>query len=185
MELKEAQAGNLLIAEPFMPDDNFRSTVIFLCANNEEGSFGFVLNRPLDLKLNQAIQDFPEFNARLYLGGPVQADTLHFLHTRGDILNGGKEVLEGVFWGGDFEQLKFLVDTKQISKEEIKFFLGYSGWEKGQLAAEISEKTWIISNAKADFIFTDEGSQLWRTVLKDMGGKYKLMGNLPEDPSLN
>lgn len=185
MELKNAQAGNLLVAEPFMQDDNFRSTVIFLCTNGDEGSFGFVLNRPLELKLNQAVQDFPDFDAKLYFGGPVQTDTLHFLHTRGDILNGGKEVIDGVFWGGDFEQLKFLVDTKQISGKEIKFFIGYSGWEKGQLETEISENAWIIREAKADFVFADEGSQLWRTVLKDMGGKFKLMGNLPEDPSLN
>ena len=90
-----------------------------------------MLNKPLDLKLNTAVQDFPDFDARLYLGGPVQTDTLHFLHTRGDVIKGGTEVIPGVFWGGDFEQLKFLADTKQIAPEEVKFFLGYSGWETG------------------------------------------------------
>src|SRR5205085_6813094 len=119
------ESGDLLISEPYIQDDNFRLTVIFLCENNESGSFGLVLNKPLELKINQAIQDFPDFEARLYLGGPVQTDTLHFLHTRGDLIKGGTEVIAGACWGGDCEELKCCADTKQIAPEGDNFCAGY------------------------------------------------------------
>lgn len=168
-----------------MADDNFRSTVLFLCEHNSNGTFGFVLNRPLDLTINQAVQDFPEIKAQLFLGGPVQNDTLHFLHSRGDLIEDSIEVIEGVFWGGDFDKLKVLLDTKQIAEDEVKFFLGYSGWDNGQLETECEEKAWIIVEASSDYIFSNESNNMWRAVLKNMGDKFKLLSNLPDDPSLN
>lgn len=168
-----------------MADDNFRATVIFLCEHNNEGTFGFVLNRPLELTINQAVEDFPDLHAQLFLGGPVQNDTLHFLHTRGDIIEDSIEIIKGVFWGGNFEQVKTLLDTKQLDESEVKFFLGYSGWEKEQLETECTDKAWIIVEADSSYIFSSDSNNMWRAVLKNMGEKFKLLSNLPDDPSLN
>ncbi len=184
-QLQNPETGCFLLSEPYMADDNFRSTVLFLCEHNENGTFGFVLNRPLDLTINQAVQDFPDLKTQLFLGGPVQNDTLHFLHCRGDLIQDSIEVIEGVFWGGDFDQLKVLLDTKQIKEDEVKFFLGYSGWDFGQLEIECDEKAWIIVEANSDYIFSTEANNMWRAVLKNMGEKFKLLSNLPDDPSLN
>ena len=184
-QLTKPEAGCFLLSEPYMADDNFRSTVVFLCEHNANGTFGFVLNRPLDLKINQAVQDFPELKAQLFLGGPVQNDTLHFLHCRSDLIEDSVEVIDGVYWGGNFDQLKMLFDTKQITEDEVKFFLGYSGWEEQQLESECEEKAWIIVEASSEYIFSSESGNMWRAVLKNMGDKFKLLSNLPDDPSLN
>lgn len=184
-ELQQPKAGCFLLSEPYMQDDNFRSSVVFLCEHSESATFGLVLNRPLDLTINQAVQDFPELNAPLFLGGPVQNDTLHFLHSRPDLIEDGIEVIDGVFWGGNFEQLKMLIDTNQIAEDDVKFFLGYSGWEAGQLDRECGEKAWIVVQAEKEYIFSVESSNMWRSVLKNMGEKFKLFSNLPDDPTMN
>ena len=95
------------------------------------------------MHLNDALEDFPPFDAPLYFGGPVQTDTIHFLHTLGQKLEGSKEILPGIFWGGDLEMLKLLIDTHQVTKNDIRFFAGYSGWEPQQLTEELKGHPWF------------------------------------------
>ncbi|MEO6220326.1 MAG: YqgE/AlgH family protein, partial [Ginsengibacter sp.] len=97
--------GTLLIANPFLKDPNFMRTVIFLCEHKEEGSFGFVINKLFPSTLGEIIPELEEFKIPLYFGGPVQKDTIHFLHQYPDIISGGEEVFDGVYWGGNFESL--------------------------------------------------------------------------------
>lgn len=180
------KAGALLLSEPFLPDENFKRTVVFLCEHNEEeGSFGFVVNRPLGVKVHEAVEDFPEFDASLYLGGPVENNTLHYLHTLGDKLPDSIEVVEGLFWGGSYEVLQILIENKEISPEDIRMFVGYSGWSPGQLEEELEEKSWIVTQGAANHIFDTDPEQLWKQVLKQMGGQYQIMSNFPESPLLN
>jgi len=181
----EPEVGRILVSEPFLLDSYFKRSVILLGEHGTEGSVGFILNKPTDLTLNDALEDFPPFEMPLYFGGPVQTDTIHFLHTMGDKLEGSKLILPGIYWGGSLEMLKLLIDTNQINKDEIRFFAGYSGWEPSQLDAELKGRTWLVSNCKKDFAFSTEPEELWGQVLRNMGSQYAILANFPEDPSLN
>jgi putative transcriptional regulator len=178
--------GSLLVAEPFMWDPNFKRTVTLICENDaENGTFGFVLNRPLEMKLHEAIHGVKKFNARLYYGGPVELDTLHFLHKFGDEIEGAVEVCEGVYWGGNFEKLKALINSGTVSPNDFRFFLGYSGWSSGQLEDEMTELSWITHEANSSHIFKIKPDDLWKEVLKEKGGEYSQMVNYPDDPTNN
>lgn len=182
----EPKKGDLLISEPFLPDPNFERTVILVCEHNEEGSFGFVLNKPSLMKFEDVLEEVGEFDATLFVGGPVQQNTMHFVHRVGELLEGSVSIGQGLFWGGDFEQLKELINTKQIDPSDFKFFLGYSGWGEKQLKEELKQNSWIISpNATPEKIFEYDPEKLWRDVLKEMGGKFKMFSNYPDDPRLN
>jgi putative transcriptional regulator len=186
MEGDKISKGILLIAEPFMWDPNFKRTVTLICEhNNDHGTFGFVLNRPLEMKLHEAIQGIKKFDARLHYGGPVELDTLHFLHRLGDSIEGTVEVVEGIYWGGNFEQLKYLINSGTVSPSDFRFFLGYSGWSAGQLEEEMKQYSWIIHQAESRHVFSVNSSQLWKTTLREKGGEYAQMANYPEDPSFN
>jgi len=178
--------GVILISEPFLPDPNFERTVVLLCDHNEQGSVGFVLNRYADIQLPDVVEEFVGTEAKLYLGGPVEQNTMHFLHKIQHELEGSLELSEGIAWGGDFEKLKFLVNTKQIDLDDVRFFIGYSGWAPGQLQKEIEENSWIVYKPDNLLEIWDMNTEdLWRRILQKMGGKFKMMSNYPIDPRLN
>ena len=180
------ERGDLLISEPFLPDPNFERTVILLCEHDEQGSFGFVLNKLSEVEFQEVIEGGSGFDEKLFIGGPVQQDTLHFVHRAKDELGSGKEIVNGVFWGGDFEKLMLLINTKQLSVEDYKFFLGYSGWSEGQLDEEMKAKSWIVyKQPSASKIFDLDPDVLWKEALKELGGKFKMFSNYPLDPRLN
>ena len=175
-----------MISEPFLPDPNFERTVIIICQHSEEGSFGFVLNKPSVMKFDEVMEDIVDFRETLYVGGPVQQDTLHFIHRAGDLIEGGVEISKNLYWGGNFETLKILIENKQINPNDFKFFLGYSGWGSGQLLDEIKTDSWIISpRATHEKIFDYKPEKLWRDILKEMGGRFRMFSNYPDDPRLN
>ncbi len=179
------EKGRLLISEPFLPDPNFERTVVLLCEHNEEGSFGFILNKKSAVNIDEIIEDIHDFNEPVFIGGPVQQDTLHFIH-KANYLEGGTPLGNGLFWGGNFEQLMILIDTKEIKAEDFKFFVGYSGWSAGQLQEELDANSWIVTpNASSNLVFKEDIDQLWKTVLKGLGGRYDVYSNYPTDPRLN
>lgn len=177
--------GSLLISEPFLLDSYFKRAVVLLSEHDSSGTLGFILNKPTDVKLNDAVEDFPQFDVPLYFGGPVETDTLFYIHTLGEKLKGAKEIVPGIWWGGDYEHLKFMIDTKQILPEQIRFYAGYSGWEPKQLEGELKEKAWLVSLADKRFTFFDNPKVLWSQVLRSMGNEYAILANFPEDPNLN
>lgn len=177
-------AGKVLISEPFLPDPNFNRSVVLLVEHNDEGTVGFVLNRPSDLMITDVIEYFPTSRIPVFMGGPVGLDQLYYMHTAGDIIENSLEVLPGLYWGGNFEQIKLLIDTGKITSENIRFFAGYSGWSPNQLADEIKERSWIVSKLKKDQIMSDSPS-FWEDTLNAMGKHFKVMAQFPEDPSLN
>ena len=93
--------------------------------------------------------------------------------------------MEGINWGGDFEVIKELVEERVLSLDDIRFFIGYSGWSPGQLAAEMEEKAWIIAQSDPGLVMDDPEDDIWKVILSGMGEPYKLMANYPEDPRLN
>lgn len=181
----EPGPGVLLIADPFLKDPNFLRTVVFLCEHNEDGSFGFVINRPYGSTLEELIPDMAGFPLPVYYGGPVQMDTIHFLHQYPDEIPGGQEVMPGVYWGGDFEKAMAVVRSGGATNPKIRFFIGYSGWGEIQLQAEIKEKSWLTVNAPSNLVFTDKIEEIWKEALKHLGGDYEMMINFPIDPQLN
>lgn len=178
--------GDLLLSEPFLADTNFERSVILLCEHNEEGSLGFVLNKPSLLTLEDVLEEAAGSEQSLYTGGPVQQNTLHFVHRMSELQDGANDLGERVFWGGDFAQLLTLMNIRQLMPENIRFFVGYSGWAPGQLATELAEEAWIVyPRATGEYVFDVPPERLWQEVLRTMGGKYRMFSNYPIDPRLN
>lgn len=185
-EFIEPERGDLLISEPYLPDPNFERTVVVICEHDKNGTVGFVLNKAATVQLGDVIDELRNANADLYVGGPVQQDTLHFLHRNQDLQDRANLISENIYWGGDFEKLSTLADTGQLTKKDLRFFIGYSGWSEGQLLDELKEKSWIVyKNPSSSLIFDTPASDLWKHVLSEMGGKFKLISNYPVDPRLN
>lgn len=181
----EPAPGVLLIADPFLKDPNFIRTVVFLCNHNTEGSFGFVLNRQYENTLDELLPEFEGHKIPVYYGGPVQVDSIHFLHRCPDEIPGGQEIMKGIYWGGDFDVVINLIKTDNIDFSKIRFYIGYSGWDEGQLEGEITEKTWLTVKATQRLVFHQDYEQIWKDSLKHMGGDYEMMVNFPIDPQLN
>lgn len=181
----QPQQGRLLISEPFLFDPYFKRTVVLLVEHNENGSVGFILNRSINMNISEIIENFPEFESEVFFGGPVNQNNLFYIHTAGGILDDSTEVLPGLFWGGNFELLKSLIIAGKIAPDAIRFFAGYSGWEKNQLARELKEKSWIIAKTNAEQVLRGKSKQFWNEVLKTLGKNFEIMSNFPEDPTLN
>jgi putative transcriptional regulator len=181
----DPSTGVLLIADPFLKDDNFMRSVILLCRHSEEGSFGFVLNKLYDLTMADLFSDMEGYNIPVHIGGPVQMDTIHYIHQYPDLLADSQKITDNIYWGGDFEGLKNLIKDGKIDYTKIKFFIGYSGWEPGQLDSEMEENSWLTATSERDIIFETPTDDIWKAGLKHLGGKYEMMVNFPIDPQLN
>ncbi|MFW5804040.1 MAG: YqgE/AlgH family protein [bacterium] len=179
------KVGRVLISEPFLRDMYFKRTVILLTEHNEEGSVGFVLNKPLNVPFSEIVTDFPNFDMDISLGGPVSTNTLHYLHTFGELVPGSIKIIEGIYWGGDFDMIKSMIAEGQFDSSQIRFFLGYSGWQADQLEAELLENSWVVSEMDPQSIMTLGSENIWKNSLSKIGGKFKLWSNFPENPSLN
>lgn len=180
------KAGKLLIAEPFMGDPNFRRSVVQLCEHGSEGSVGFILNKGVGMQVHELLDGFPEIPVEVFYGGPVQTDTIHYLHDKGDLLEGSLFVAPGIYWGGDFEKLRFLIDTGVMQPENIRFFVGYSGWSAGQLDEEMEIQSWLVGNTDQNYIFNlKKETDLWQTVLEAKGDRYGVIGQMKNQPIWN
>ena len=179
------EQGRLPISEPFMKDPNFKRSVILLASHSEEGSVGFVLNRSMDLKLEQVIEQFDETNFPIYDGGPVQRNGLFYIHTLGDAIPDSVNIMGDLYWGGNFETVKALLQGKNIKQNEMRLFIGYSGWSAGQLEEEIKRNSWLVAPASIDIVMNNDWNQLWKDVLKSMGKEYEILANFPENPLWN
>lgn len=182
---KNIKAGSLLIAEPFMYDGHFRRSVVVMCEHREDGSVGFILNKSVDMNITDLIADFPEFESTVNYGGPVATDTIHYIHNVGNILDDSIPISTGVYWGGDFEKLKFLVKSELVKPHNIRFYIGYSGWSEGQLAEELENGSWMVDNIDANYIFKTKQSDLWKNVLNNKGEIYTVIAQMTEFQSLN
>lgn len=179
------QKGDLLLSEPFLLDDHFTRSVIYICEHNEEGSFGFILNNTLELNLHEFAEGFPEVPVTVGFGGPVDQNQLFFIHSVAD-LEDKIEVVPGVYMGGNYTNVLELLREKTIDQEVIRFFIGYTGWAPEQLQKEIDEKTWIVTSPPEDFsIMHSNDDSMWRDILSHLGGKYKLMADFPINPADN
>jgi len=178
--------GHLLIAEPsILGDLSFNRSVILLADHNTEGSVGFILNKPLDYSVNDLV---PEVDATftIYNGGPVEQDNLYFIHNIPELIPNSVEISNGIFWGGDFEKTRDLINNGSINKDNIRFFLGYTGWDANQLETEMNANSWIIiENSYKNNILKKSSSDFWKEQIMELGGEYLIWSNAPENPMLN
>lgn len=178
---KKIKNNTLLIATPFLWEDNFRKTVVLVTEHGAEGTHGFILNRPLGVGVQDIFGDsFPKIDAMVYEGGPMEIDTVHFLHNVGDLISDSHPVGKGVWWGGDFEELKFLIEQQLITADNLRFFIGYAGWESGQLATEIEERHWLTSEGEANYVFRLPPSEVWKQALASISEQHGVIGTMPD-----
>lgn len=179
--------GSLLLSEPFMLDSNFERSVILLCEHHSaNGTMGLVLNNRSTLLLSDVIQDIDNAEFPLYIGGPVNMEALFFIHKVPEQIEGGLPLLDGVYFGGDFQQVLFLVNDKLIHPDQIKFFIGYAGWNVGQLEDEIEQNNWAVHNKfPSELLLLEDGEDLWKQALINLGPKYAHVANFPKSPDLN
>ena len=178
--------GILLIAEPTLTGDvSFNRSVVLLAEHNEEGSVGFILNKPLDYDISDLVTEI-NVPFQVFNGGPVEQDNLYFIHKVPHLIDNSIEISDGIYWGGDFEKTVNLINAKTITDKEIRFFLGYSGWASLQLDQELHSKSWIVVKNKYESdIIQKSTNAFWKEKMVELGGDYLLWSNAPENPSLN
>ncbi|MCD6354653.1 MAG: YqgE/AlgH family protein [Prolixibacteraceae bacterium] len=179
------QKGRVLIAEPFLTGNYFNRSVVLLVGYSDKGAVGFILNKQVDSSIHNIFPDFPEFDAQVYLGGPVATDSIYFIHTLGKKLPGSIQVLENVYWGGDFEEIKKQIRIGLIRPSDIRFFLGYSGWEAGQLEREIREDSWLVTDVDEELVMRELKQDAWVDFVKKAGQRYSVWEHFPKNPLLN
>ncbi|MGC4040199.1 MAG: YqgE/AlgH family protein [Flavobacterium sp.] len=186
MITEKLQKGLLLLAEPSIIGDlSFNRSVILLADHNSEGSVGFILNKPLTYTISDLI---PEISAdfTVYNGGPVEQDNLYFIHNIPELIPNSIEISNGIFWGGDFDSTRDLINSGVIKKKNIRFFLGYSGWDAEQLQNEMEANSWILTkNIYENKILGKASADLWKEKIIELGGDYLIWSNAPENPALN
>ncbi len=182
---REPQRGGVLISDPFLDEDYFRRSVILLCDHNDESSFGFVLNNYLDIDLHALDAGFPDIKARISVGGPVETQNLYYIHSFKGIEE-SLEVRDGLYFGGSFDEIKVRLYRNEVNKLKIRFFLGYSGWDKGQLKEELSGNSWIVvDNITNEELLNTGNNELWKNCLEKQGGNFKMISKFPLNPSNN
>ena len=183
---EKVKIGSLLISDPFLDDRYFGRSVILLCGYVKKGAFGFVLNQYLDIDLHKLDTDFPDINARISLGGPVDKEHLFFIHSLGGKIEGSTSLYNGIYYGGDFDQLSMLFETEPETKNKVRFFIGYSGWSEVQLDEEIKESSWLpANNITKEDIMNTSNDKLWEYCLEKQWKRFKVISMFPRNPEDN
>lgn len=177
--------GRILIAEPFLQGPYFSRSIVLLTEHGKEGAVGFVINKSTEVYPDEVIEDLFNFEGELFIGGPVSSNSLHFIHTLGDLVPDSVKVTSSISWGGDFNRIKQLINQGLADSKSVKFFAGYSGWSPGQLEEEIAGNSWIVSNLEDSQIMKGKSDTIWQNTLKSLGDVYSTWLNFPRNPAFN
>jgi putative transcriptional regulator len=176
-------SGSVLLSEPFLQDPLFQRAVVLLCHYDEEGAFGLILNKsaanPFEEEENHPLAEFP-----FYAGGPVETDSMFFVHQLSDLPE-SLPIRDGICWQGKYEDLLEAVSAKEFLPENCRILIGYSGWEKGQLEGELEREDWMVYNGPINNILKMPSETMWKDILSKMGPYFKMVSNFPLDPGLN
>ncbi len=185
MELKPKK-GKLLIAEPALTGDvSFNRSVVLLAEHNDEGAVGFILNKPLQYDICDLVAEI-KVPLKVFNGGPVEQDNLYFIHKVPHLIADSIEISDGIYWGGDFDKIVELINCNTITENDIRFFLGYSGWASLQLDQELTSKSWVVvRNEYQSDIIQKSTTAFWKEKMIELGGDYLIWSNSPENPILN
>ena len=185
---KQYGKGSLLIANPVLPDPNFSRTVILLCNHNDQGSFGLVINRSTQLKAPDLFSDIDilrSYNAKIYMGGPVSQSMVFYLYRSAKDVIDLDKICSGVYLGSNLETLESLYLDIENPEENIRFYLGYSGWSDGQLDGEMEQNSWLVQDANEQFVFLDSANLIWLKAVNSLGEKYQYLTKAPVNPQWN
>jgi len=178
--------GQVLLAEPMLNSLHFgRSVILLIEVSPKEGCFGIIINKPISVQIDRLSDDLPFFDAPVFVGGPVDENRLFFLHTLGDEVPESIKIMDGLYWGGDFDIIKSLIISGQANRSNLRFFLGYAGWESGQLEKELKENTWAVGDINTHQIMTNHPEKLWSQLTEQLGGRYRYWKMFPKDPRMN
>jgi putative transcriptional regulator len=155
------QAGSIIISTVLLNDTNFEKAAVVITEHNEQGTIGYVFNQPFPRSFNELEEFKHSIPVPLYAGGPVQTDMLYFMHCRADLIAGGDLVAGDVYMNGDFKKAVQLLNNGTLSIHEVRLFIGYCGWDAGELQAEIEEGSWQLTNAPVDLVFATAVNGVW------------------------
>jgi len=176
------RAGDVLIANPTMPDGHFAQTLIYLQEHSPEGSLGVILNRPLGRTLAQFLPsaEFPGPLGELpmFFGGPVQSDQFLLTLFRCHPVTHGFECVVNP----DRDEIEAAFDDPAC---RLRAFVGYAGWSAGQLADEVSRRDWLWTAPDEVMLRRSPTPALWSLLVKGDFRWRKLRNYLPEDPERN
>lgn len=182
----EVKIGNVLLSEPFLNDYYFRRSVVLIIDHNkEDGSLGVIINKRLSVAFNDIVEGFPTFKADVYLGGPVETDRIFFIHTVGELIPDSYKICSGIYWSGNILALKAMIKNNLIMPHEIRFYVGYCGWERNQLRKELKANTWLVGDFSSKQLLNNAPGNMWSTFVKSMGNKYSLWNKFPVEPTDN
>jgi len=178
----EPKTGNILISEPLMNDFHFGRSVILLVDHGEtEGSFGLIINKKLNVSVNHIVDDFADFEAPVFLGGPVADNQLFFIHSLGALIPDSEPIIDGLYWGGDASTLRTLISTGIANEDNTRFFLGYSGWDAGQLVSELVRNSWLVGDITAEQFFSIQPETMWQSFVDQLGSPYDMWKRFPKN----
>ncbi len=182
----QIEKGTFLIASPEIETGMFFRGVILICEHNASGSFGLLINKPLDLELPEEIinlSDVSNPHVSMRAGGPVQTNQMMLLHTHEETASQTLHICDGVYLGGDLQFLQEMIADENGPHLHLCF--GYAGWTAGQLEREFLDGSWYLHPASSSHIFDIPPEKLWRSLLREMGGKYASLSMIPDDLSAN
>ena len=183
---QKAVQGCVLLSDPFTQDPYFSRSAILLCRHNKKETFGFVLTNYIEIDLNKLDENLPEIITKISFGGPVEKDNLFYIHTFGKEIEGAEKIIDTLYFGGDYEMLFELIkaDPKRIN--EVRFFIGYAGWDFEQLNNEMKDHSWIaVTNITEKEILSTSSDHFWKDCMTKQGSKFEMISNFPLNPNEN
>ncbi|SDP75641.1 putative transcriptional regulator [Actinopolyspora xinjiangensis] len=185
----DVKPGTLLVAAPTLQDDNFRRAVVFVIHHHEEGTLGVVLNRPSEIPVHDVLPKWSELASEppsLFVGGPVEQRTaicLAALRTGVD----AEEFTGVVGVNGPVGLVDLDGDPDELAGQArgMRFFAGYAGWGRQQLAGEIERGDWHVFPALPEDVIAPPDANLWARVLRRQGPPLAFLATHPGDVQLN
>ncbi len=185
----DSTRGNMLLAVPQMLDPNFMHTVVLMCGHSVEGAFGFVVNQRSSFVLGKLVPDHPLLGGiefPVFTGGPVGQEAMQFVHRVPDSIPGGHAIAEGLLLGGEIGALAEVLRSDSRARQQVRLFVGHSGWSAGQLDGELSIGSWVRAPLDGEIVFSEEPAEVvWRRAMRNLGRDGEGLSRLPPDVSWN
>jgi len=183
---QKAVPGCVLLSDPFTQDPYFSRSAILLCRHNKKETFGFVLTNYIEIDLNKLDENMPEIITKISFGGPVEKDNLFYIHTFGKEIEGAEKIMDTLYFGGDYEMLFELIKAEPKRINEVRFFIGYAGWDFEQLNNEMKDHSWIaVTNISEKEILSTSSDHFWKDCMTKQGSKFEMISNFPLNPNEN
>ena len=183
---QKAVQGCVLLSDPFTQDPYFSRSAILLCRHNKKETFGFVLTNYIEIDLHKLDENMPEIISKISFGGPVEKDNLFYIHTFGKEIEGAEKIMDTLYFGGDYEMLFELIKAEPKRINEVRFFIGYAGWDFEQLNNEMKDHSWIaVTNISGKEILSTSSDHFWKDCMTKQGSKFEMISNFPLNPNEN